>query len=168
MASKEAVLSRITLSMKVLFFSCSNLICDYFNFFDRNSKWTELNVKINVISSEDCDSLGDALRDLDAKGIIRNDFILMSAGVVTNVALKPLLDGHRKTMKLDKGAVMTLVHRKMPMGHRSRSSRDNQAVIIDNGTGKVLAYSHKTRDSGIEIPTVHFESNCPISISLRI
>lgn len=111
-------------------------------------------MKISVISSEDCDSLGDALRDLDAKGMIRNDFILMAAGVLTNIALKPLLEDHRKIMKLDKGAVMTLIHRKMPVGHRSRSVRDNQSILLDHNTGKVLAYSNKIQDKGMKIPTV--------------
>jgi len=115
-----------------------------------------LPVKIHVISSEDCQSLGDALRDLDAKGMIRGDFILMAAGVITNKGLRGWLDMHKKTMKADKGAVMTLVQRKIPPGHRSRSKAQEAAIVVNSSTGKVIAYSQKVKGKALSIPLVRF------------
>ena len=40
-------------------------------------------------------SVGDALRDLDAKSLIYNDFVLISADVVGNIKLKPLIEAHK-------------------------------------------------------------------------
>ncbi|ODN02249.1 Translation initiation factor eIF-2B subunit epsilon [Orchesella cincta] len=118
----------------------------------KDSKWSDLTVKIQVICSEDCQSLGDALRELDAKGTIRNDFILMSTGVITNKGLKPWLEMHRATMKSDKGAVMTLVHRVVPEGHRSRSSNSRTSVVVDASTRKILAYNERVPEKRIKVP----------------
>jgi translation initiation factor eIF-2B subunit epsilon len=50
---------------------------------------------ITVMVSESCRSLGDAMRDLDAKAVIRGDFILLSGDMVANLNLLPILEHHR-------------------------------------------------------------------------
>jgi translation initiation factor eIF-2B subunit epsilon len=50
---------------------------------------------ITVMVSETCRSLGDAMRDLDAKAVIRSDFILVSGDMVANLNLLPILEHHR-------------------------------------------------------------------------
>jgi translation initiation factor eIF-2B subunit epsilon len=50
---------------------------------------------ITVMVSKTCSSLGDAMRDLDAKAVIRSDFILVSGDMVANVNLLPILEHHR-------------------------------------------------------------------------
>lgn len=63
----------------------------------RKSKWNELAsaMVITVMVSETCRSLGDAMRDLDAKAVIRSDFILVFGDMVANVNLLPILEHHR-------------------------------------------------------------------------
>lgn len=51
-------------------------------------------MKVHIIVSESCLSMGDALRDLDAKGLIRGDFILMHADAVSNLNFKTILQRH--------------------------------------------------------------------------
>lgn len=111
-------------------------------------------MKIQVICSEDCQSLGDALRELDAKGMIRNDFLLMFPGVIVSKGLRPLLDMHRTTMKSDKGTVMTLIHRVVPEGHRSRSKNAGSSVVVDSTSGKILAYNERCPGKRVKIPLV--------------
>ncbi|CAG7834863.1 unnamed protein product [Allacma fusca] len=118
----------------------------------KNSKWSSLGSTINVVSSEDSQTLGDAMRDLDAKALVRNDFILVQAGVITNIALRPLLDKFRETVKQDKGAVMTLVHRKMSLGHRSRPRNVNHIVTVDSRSGKIISYNFKLSGKKLSIP----------------
>lgn len=48
-----------------------------------------------MISSEDSLSLGDALRDIDAKGLIKSDFVLVSGDIVSNMKLKQLIEMHK-------------------------------------------------------------------------
>lgn len=50
---------------------------------------------IIIIVSEDCMSVGDALRDIDAKSLINNDFVFLNADVVANVKLTALIEAHK-------------------------------------------------------------------------
>lgn len=65
--------------------------------FCRKSKWNELAsaMTITVMVSETCRSLGDAMRDLDGKAVIRSDFILVSGEMVANLNFLPILEHHR-------------------------------------------------------------------------
>lgn len=51
-------------------------------------------MKVHIIVSESCLSFGDALRDLDDKGLIRGDFILLNADTVSNIDFKNVLQYH--------------------------------------------------------------------------
>lgn len=52
-------------------------------------------MKVTVIVSETCHSFGDCLRDIDAKGLLRGDFVLLEPGTISNISLLPLLKKHR-------------------------------------------------------------------------
>lgn len=59
-----------------------------------NCSWS-IEMTVEVIGSEGCRCFGDALRDLDAKGVIRNHFILMGADTVSSGQLLPILEKHK-------------------------------------------------------------------------
>lgn len=50
---------------------------------------------VHVNSSENYLSVGDVLRDVDQKGLIKSDFILIHGDVIGNLQLLDILDGHR-------------------------------------------------------------------------
>ena len=52
-------------------------------------------MSVHVQTAEDCLSLGDVMRDLDAKALIQSDFLLMSVDCVTNVDIVPVMKEHR-------------------------------------------------------------------------
>ena len=52
-------------------------------------------MQISVISSETFQSMGDVLRDLDAKALIRNDFVLLYGDCIANVSLKDAFAQHK-------------------------------------------------------------------------
>ena len=64
---------------------------------------------MNVIISQELNSIGDALREIDAKQILKSDFILISGDVITNAPLKEILDEHKATKEKDKNCIMTMV-----------------------------------------------------------
>lgn len=72
---------------------------DQIRLYLRESKWmrsaSPMSIEVISQSSDDCRSLGDSLRDIDGKSLIRGDFILMSADVISNVQLIPILEEHR-------------------------------------------------------------------------
>lgn len=47
---------------------------------------------MRIITSNNCLSAGDALRDIDQRGVVRSDpFILVSGDVVSNIELKSVI-----------------------------------------------------------------------------
>lgn len=65
----------------------------------RESLWTshtsQMSVEVLSQGADSCQSLGDSLRDIDGKSLIRSDFILLSAAVVSNVNIKPIMETHK-------------------------------------------------------------------------
>lgn len=63
----------------------------------RKSKWchpTSPNV-VRIITSELYRSLGDVLRDVDAKALVRSDFLLIYGDVISNINICRALEEHR-------------------------------------------------------------------------
>ncbi|KAI4891276.1 hypothetical protein NFI96_016475 [Prochilodus magdalenae] len=63
-----------------------------------NSKWcrpTSPNT-VHIITSDLYRSLGDVLRDVDAKSLVRSDFVLVYGDVVSNIDLSQALQEHKR------------------------------------------------------------------------
>ena len=52
-------------------------------------------MNVQTITADTCYSMGDALRDIDAKNLIRSDFILMYGDVVSNIKLQSIVEEHK-------------------------------------------------------------------------
>lgn len=52
-------------------------------------------MKIIPIVSPQSLSVGDALRDMDAKQLLKTDFILVTGDVISNMNLKAAIDAHK-------------------------------------------------------------------------
>lgn len=63
----------------------------------RNSKWCRPSSPntVHIITSDLYRSLGDVLRDVDAKSLVRSDFVLVYGDVVSNVDISQALQEHR-------------------------------------------------------------------------
>lgn len=144
----------------------------------KESKWmrsvSPMTVEVLSQSSDDCRSLGDALRDIDGKSFIRGDFILLSADVISNVQLVPILEKHRysltfqngnhfssnkcitnrETRKVDKGTLMTHIFRKTFPGHRSRSLEEEVVLVINPNNGRILNYQQTRNLKKLNFPLV--------------
>lgn len=68
---------------------------------------------IQVHSSESNESTGDCLRDLDAKALIKNDFVIMDVGCCGNLPLTELLEAHKALKKRDSNVILTSVVRNL-------------------------------------------------------
>uniref|UniRef100_A0A8K9VBB3 Translation initiation factor eIF2B subunit epsilon n=1 Tax=Oncorhynchus mykiss TaxID=8022 RepID=A0A8K9VBB3_ONCMY len=99
------------------------------------SKWcrpTSPNV-VHIITSDLYRSLGDVLRDVDAKNLVRNDFILVYGDVVSNIDVSQALQEHRHRRKVDKNiSVMTMVFKESSPGHKTRCEEDDVIVAMDS------------------------------------
>ncbi|XP_076973838.1 translation initiation factor eIF2B subunit epsilon [Tamandua tetradactyla] len=107
------------------------------------SKWchpTSLNV-VRIITSELYRSLGDVLRDVDAKALVRSDFLLVYGDVVSNINITRALEEHRLRRKLEKNvSVMTMIFKESSPSHPTRCHEDNVVVAMDSATNRVLHF----------------------------
>ncbi|KAG1676663.1 Translation initiation factor eIF-2B subunit epsilon [Nymphon striatum] len=117
-----------------------------------SSKWASSSMKITIIPIDSCISLGDCLRDLDAKALIRNNFILIGADTITNIPLKPLLHDLKGTIMDDKGCIMTVIMRKTLVNHETRSAQEDVIVFTDSNTGKIINYQKSDGKISLPIP----------------
>ena len=90
-------------------------------------------MKIHTIVSQECMSVGDAMRELDAKQLIDTDFILVTGDVVSNMKLDKVLEEHRARRQADKSAIMTMVLKKASPQHRSRYVSTTTDTIFAQG-----------------------------------
>ncbi|KAF9363160.1 hypothetical protein BGX34_004747 [Mortierella sp. NVP85] len=97
-------------------------------------------MKIHTIVSQECMSVGDAMRELDAKQLIDTDFILVQGDVVSNMKLDKVLEEHRARRQADKSAIMTMVLKKASPQHRSRALGDGSLFVLDQASKECLHY----------------------------
>lgn len=129
------------------------LCCAYADQIERHLRqvgWFQRkNVKIEPIISKDCMSVGDAMRMMDHKDLIKSDFVLVSGDVVTNMDLKRALEEHEKRRESDKSAIMTMVLKSgMYSDHRLRLGDLGALTVIDASTKRLLRFE-ENRDSDV-------------------
>lgn len=109
----------------------------------QKSKWcrpTSLNV-VRIITSDLYRSLGDVLRDVDAKALVRSDFLLIYGDVVSNINISRALEEHRLRRKLEKNvSVMTMVFKESSPSHPTRCHEDNVVLAVDSTTNRILHF----------------------------
>lgn len=100
----------------------------------RESRWKSVpGVTVTVVVSTSSMSAGDALREMETKGMLTTDFILVSGDVVSNMKLSKVLAEHkwgsnslfseslfRARRKKDKNCIMTTIFKKAEPSHRTR------------------------------------------------
>ncbi|XP_043261424.1 translation initiation factor eIF-2B subunit epsilon isoform X1 [Colletes gigas] len=106
--------------------------------FVNDRKWSRISV--SLIISEGCTSLGDALRDIDTKGSIRGNFILIRGDAFINANLTNALNYHSAKLANDKGAAMTMLLRNIGSTNDSLLKREASLLVSDKTSKKVLHY----------------------------
>ncbi|XP_042560504.1 translation initiation factor eIF-2B subunit epsilon isoform X1 [Clupea harengus] len=126
-----------------------------------NSKWcrpTSPNT-VHIITSDLYRSLGDVLRDVDAKALIRSDFILVYGDVVSNIDVTQVVQEHRHRRKSDKNvSVMTMIFKESSPGHKSRCGEDDIIVAMDSKSKRVLHYQKTQGLKKLQFPMNIFHS----------
>ncbi|EEB07383.1 translation initiation factor eIF2B epsilon subunit [Schizosaccharomyces japonicus yFS275] len=125
---------------EVYVFCCAH--ADQVRDYIANSKWntSASPFKVYTIVSRESLSVGDALRELDAKQLITSDFILVSGDVVSNVPLADVLAKHRARREVDKNSIMTMVVREASPYHRTRAQSESSVFVIDKKTQQCVHY----------------------------
>jgi translation initiation factor eIF-2B subunit epsilon len=95
-------------------------------------------IVVTVISMPEALSEGDALRDLDAKQVLRSDFLLYRADSVVTFDLKSIVLEHRQRRLADKDAIMTLCCMQTGEGIAMRSKATSSVHCIDPTKDQLL------------------------------
>ncbi|CAO3660958.1 unnamed protein product [Rhizopus stolonifer] len=124
-----------------VFVVCTSHIDTIKAYFEQ-SNWTKPNssLSIQVIAAPDCLSVGDALRELDARQLITTDFILTTGELVSNIKLDRILEEHRARKKTDKNSIMTVLLKEATRSHTSRAKDNSSVYVLDPRTDQCVYY----------------------------
>ncbi|CAG2064244.1 unnamed protein product [Timema podura] len=110
------------------------------------------------------------MRDLDGKGVIRSDFVLLHGDTVANLQLLPILDYHRKLQKQDKGAAMTLLYKETGLRPKSHAPEEETVLGTSTATGRVLFHqklAHTTKKINFPLEMFLDEPEVQLMYSLQ-
>eukprot|EP00126_Sphaerothecum_destruens_P005930 Sdes_comp19120_c0_seq1m9831 len=121
-------------------------------------------MSVNTIVSQECISVGDALREIDHQALIRSDFILLSGDVISNMKFEKILKLHMERRARDKRAIMTMIFKKAQPGHRSRQIADDTLIAIENSTNQLLMYQKNVSKKAVDVKLGMFDEHQQIQL----
>lgn len=116
------------------------------------------NLTVKCIFSRACLSQGDALRELDALGMVRSDpFILINGDVISNMDLKKAIAFHKSRRQEDGNCIMTCVLKQVQQrGAGVRPLSDDLVVGMDRHSGQLLLFDSDVSQSSVSVPAEIF------------
>lgn len=104
-------------------------------------KWASSSAfSVTTIMNLESRSVGDAMRDLDNRGLISGDFLLVSGDVVTNIDFGRVMQFHKAKRAQDKDHIATMVLSSASPFHRTRSQVDPAVFLLDKQSDRCHYY----------------------------
>jgi translation initiation factor eIF-2B subunit epsilon len=124
------------------------------------------NLTVKCIFSRACLSQGDALRELDALGVIRSDpFILINGDVISNMNLKKAIAFHKSRRQEDSNCIMTVVLKQVQQqGVGVRPLHDDLVVAMDRHSSQLLLFDNSITDSAVSVPAEIFAQHPALTV----
>mmetsp|Transcript_6310 Transcript_6310/g.15911 ORF Transcript_6310/g.15911 Transcript_6310/m.15911 type:complete len:478 (+) Transcript_6310:45-1478(+) len=121
---------------------------------------------VHIVEAPACKSMGAAMREVDARGKIRGDFILVHGDVVSTVKLEPVLAAHkeRREKHKNKDAILTMVLRASQPTHRNPVFEEEDVAIAVNPESGQLLHYQSMRKSTFTLDTARFEAHPNIQV----
>ncbi|KAK7924266.1 transport protein [Apiospora marii] len=128
----------------------------------RQSRWTPIARScpfsiVDFIRVSDARSVGDFLRDLDKRGLIEGDFILVHGDLVSNISLDGALAAHRARKEANRDSIMTMVLREGGENeHRAKVDGISPVFAVDPREKRCLHYEEMNplqSDHHVELDT---------------
>jgi translation initiation factor eIF-2B subunit epsilon len=110
------------------------------------SKWYPQNSPVSPFESLEiikttARSVGDSLRDLDSRGWITGDFLLVNGDLISNLSIDAALAAHKARRIADKNAIMTMILRSGGLGsHRTKSKGITPVFVVNPTKNRCLHY----------------------------
>lgn len=80
------------------------------------------------------------MRDLDTRGLLVGDFLMVYGDVVSNLPLESALAAHRARRAKDKNAIMTMVLREAGTTHRTKAQGTSPVFVLDPTKDRCLHF----------------------------
>ncbi|KAI8646086.1 hypothetical protein BD408DRAFT_410645 [Parasitella parasitica] len=140
-----------TVDILEVFVVCTTHI-DAIKAYFEQSEWMKPNSRLSVkiVATPECMSVGDALRELDARQLITTDFILTTGELISNIKLDKLLEEHRARRKIDKNSIMTMLLKEASRTHTARPKDSSSVFVLDPTTHQCVYY-----ESVVSLPRKH-------------
>lgn len=129
--------------IRELFLYCNNPVDSLRTYLSRNPSKEP---SVSLIVSHGCRSLGDALRDLDTKGLIRGHFILIRGDAFLNVDLPGAFNFHLAKSEKDKSTAMTMLFRSVGSTRNSFLREETSLLVVNKVDDKILFCKKLPRD----------------------
>uniref|UniRef100_A0A669D9R9 Translation initiation factor eIF2B subunit epsilon n=1 Tax=Oreochromis niloticus TaxID=8128 RepID=A0A669D9R9_ORENI len=120
----------------------------------QKSKWCRPSSPntVHIITSDLYRSLGDVLRDVDAKSLVRSDFVLVYGDVVSNIDISQALQEHRHRRKMDKNiSSQQILHYQKTQGLKKLQFPMVNSCIFGSLGSDEFEIRHDLLDSHISI-----------------
>jgi translation initiation factor eIF-2B subunit epsilon len=88
------------------------------------------------------------MRDLDSRGLLVGDFLLVYGDVVSNLPLEPALAAHRARRAKDKNAIMTMVLREAGTNHRTKAQGVTPVFVVDPSKDRCVHFEQMPNRDG--------------------
>jgi translation initiation factor eIF-2B subunit epsilon len=114
----------------------------------KKSKWKGASSPfsdLTVVRSSPFGTVGDVMRDMDKRAVMKNDFLVVYGDLVSNIPLEAALAAHQKRKAADKNAIMTMVLKESGAGPESRA--EAPVFVIDPQKNRCLHYEDMSIDS---------------------
>lgn len=112
-----------------------------------------------VLTLKGCFSLGDAMRDIDNRSLLRSDFLLLFGDLVTNLKLDELIEVHKANRQKDKSAVLTMVMTEVNPSHPSRHYDNDYLVVVSRDNNRVRHFQRSSHEFKIPSAVAKTEVN---------
>lgn len=115
----------------------------YINEHPRWSPTSKMNpfTSLEFIRVSDASSVGDFLRDLDGRGLVSGDFILVHGDCVANIQLDAALAAHKARREANRDNIMTVVLRSGGVSeHRTKPKGFTPIFAVESNTNRCLHY----------------------------
>lgn len=121
-----------------------------------NSKWMTKSSPFNSFRLLRCmaTSVGDVMRDLDQKELVKGDFVCVSGDIVSNFPIRHALKAHKARRAKDQNAVMTMCLRERTTADH-HPTQMTPTFVIDSVKDRCLYYEETSLDApfGVHIDT---------------
>ncbi|MCJ1271579.1 hypothetical protein MMC22_011481 [Lobaria immixta] len=136
-------------------FLCCGLHTEQVEYYISSSKWRLSSpFRSLTLLKSSANSVGDVMRDLDKRGLMVGDFLLISGDVISNLSIESALAKHRTRREKDKNAIMTMVLREAGQEHRTKSTGRRPVFVIDPDADRCVHYEelgHQKNDRYVRL-----------------